>query len=296
MEGRGVRDALAQELIINNKNILALQPTFANGHVRLAPYYPGTQYYRWIENSILADDGISVVVASFPSIDGWIDGGEAGSSSPPEYTRDAFQQMTASVAQRMEAQGLHGFVFARQHWRQLFDVFPHPNAIILCLVDPFSSSRADIKERRVGGASPAVRLQGLQRLVDQLDVDDDWFHGFHRSFGDQAIRIVLDTFEEFFNSTDDEPILPDLHLPLWDAFKVQMLEAVTCHNMHIRTTGIVRFVVNEYLRGCYASGNDQIFFSDDLPKYQYCAQDHFLAIWTIVEALSRASPPDDGST
>src|SRR5690606_9540093 len=92
MEGRGVRDALAQELIINDKNVVALIPNIKGDDVSLTPYYPSDLYYHWIENSILADSSITVVTASFPLIEGWIDAGEEG-GSPPIYTQQAFKTM-----------------------------------------------------------------------------------------------------------------------------------------------------------------------------------------------------------
>ena len=78
MEGRGVRDAIGQELLTNGKNVLGLIPEIKGGTVTLKPYYPSEQYYRWIENSIVDDRAFTVVVATFPIIEGWIDAGEPG--------------------------------------------------------------------------------------------------------------------------------------------------------------------------------------------------------------------------
>ena len=37
---------------------------------------------------------------------------------------------------------------------------------------------------------------------------------------------------------------------------------------------------------CYRNGIDEIYFSDDLPKFGYIAHDHFLAAWEILSGLS----------
>jgi len=78
MTGRGVRDALAQELIINDKNVLAFIPKIDGTKIALEASYPSDLYYRWVENNVLDDSSMTVVTASFPLIDGWIDTGEPG--------------------------------------------------------------------------------------------------------------------------------------------------------------------------------------------------------------------------
>lgn len=87
MEGRGVRDALAQELIINDKNILAFIPKIDGEKITLEAYYPSDLYYRWVENNVLDDSSMTVVTASFPLIDGWIDAGERGGRAAALHAR-----------------------------------------------------------------------------------------------------------------------------------------------------------------------------------------------------------------
>jgi len=67
-----------------------------------------------------------------------------------------------------------------------------------------------------------------------------------------------------------------------------MIEAVFCHNMHIRLSGLLRTIFSEYMAHCYTTGTDEIYFSDDLPKYGYIAHDHFLAVWEILRGLAQA--------
>lgn len=292
MEGRGVRDALAQELIINDKNVVALIPNINGDAVTLEPYYPSGLYYRWIENSILDDSSITVVTASFPLIEGWIDAGEEG-GSPPVYTQRAFKTMTGLIAQKLEAQGLHGFVYARQYWSEVCPVFPNPNTIVLCIVNPFSPNRASVEDGIVFGASNDERLDAIQAIINQMEDSEFWMDGLHSAFMGQAIRIMQESFDEFFLTGNGVAVRPDISIPDWGAFKTSMIEAVFCHNMHIRLTGLLRTIFSEYMAHCYANGMDEIYFSDDLPMFGYIAHDHFLAVWEILRGLSQADEDEE---
>ena len=156
MEGRGVRDAFAQELIVNEKNILAFKPEIVGSSVSLVPHYPSDLYYQWIENHLLSDEGFTVITASFPLIEGWIDAGRSDATEPPQYSKDAFQIITRTLAQKAERMHLSGFVYARQRWREIGQLFPFPNTIVLCLYNPFSPIQADVCEGEVYGAGTGV--------------------------------------------------------------------------------------------------------------------------------------------
>jgi hypothetical protein len=285
MEGRGVRDALAQELIINKKNTLALIPRIDGEKIALEAYYPSELYYRWVENNVLDDSSMTVVTASFPLVDGWIDAGEPG-GMPPDYTQNAFKTMTGLVSQRLEEAGLHGFVYARQYWAETCPAFALPNSLVLCVVNPFSQLRTSSSEGAVFGDSDQLRLDAVQAIVDQVPDNEYWLESLHSAFMGQAIRIMQDSFEEFFISQDGLAVRPEISMPDWWSFKTNMIEAVICHNMHIRLTGILRTVFGDYIAHCYLNGIDEIYFSDDLPKFGYIAHDHFLAVWEILNGLS----------
>lgn len=285
MAGRGVRDAYAQELILNDKKIVALIPQIEGTKIKLKPYYPDSLYYRWIENSILSDSSMTVVTASFPLIEGWIDAGE---DEPPEYTQQAFKILSGIISQRLEAEGLHGFVYARQLWSELCSFFPNPNTIILCVVNPFDPIRTSCQNGEVFGNSNKERLVAVQAVVDQISENEFWLENLHSAFLGQIIRIMQESFDVFFASTDGVQLYPEISTPDWGCFKESLVEAATCHNMGIRLSGLLRTIYTEYLEHCYANKYDEIFFSDDLPKYGYIAYDHFLAVWEILKGLSEA--------
>ena len=173
MKGRGVRDAFAQELVVNDKNIVAFKPDIVGNVVSLTPHYPSDLYYRWIENHLLSDEGFTVITASFPLIEGWIDDGRADAKEPPQYSKDAFHIITRTLAQKAERLHLSGFVYARQRWREIGQTFPHPNTIVLCLFNPFSPIQADVHEGEVYGSAPESKFTDLQKLIDQFQDSDE---------------------------------------------------------------------------------------------------------------------------
>ena len=194
MEGSGVRDAFAQELIVNEKNIIALQPEITGDCVSLSPHYLSDLYYRWIENHLLSDEGFTVITASFSLMDGWIDVGPPDAKEPPQYSKDAFHTITRFVAQKAEKLRLSGFVYARQRWQEIGQLFPYPNTIVLCLFNPFSLVEADVHEGKVFGRAPEARTNDLQSLINQFEGVDGWFYGLSSSFQGQGIPVIQEVF------------------------------------------------------------------------------------------------------
>lgn len=288
MKGRGVRDAFAQELVVNDKNIVAFKPYIAGNVVSLTPHYPSELYYRWIENHLLSDEGFTVITASFPLIEGWIDAGRADAKEPPQYSKDAFYIITRTLAQKAERLHLSGFVYARQRWQEIGQMFPHPNTIVLCLFNPFSPIQADVHEGEVYGSAPESKINDLQKLIDQFQDSDEWLYGLYSSFQGQGIRIIQETFDELFGEFGHGGPRLEIELPNWKGFKESQIESVFCHNLAINTFGLVQIIMDEYVRRCYEVGWDELYFADDLPKFPYQIQDNFLAVWEVISSIAQA--------
>lgn len=286
MDGRTVRDAHFQQVALSQRRCLALVPKHDAAGFYLEVHYPDASYYRWFENKIIHDQSFSMVVATFPQIDGWIDCGAKG-ENPPQYSVEALNTISLVVARRLEAAGLHGLVYARQYWSELADVFPEPNAIVVSVLNPFSSFRNSIENGEVYGDTPEGRISEIQALLDQMEgVDDFWMHSLETDFSDKIIRLVRDCVELCLLGQQDRSVHPTISVPLWAAFKVQMLEAVTCHNLQLHTTGLLREIYEEYIRHIYKNGIDNIFYSDDLPYFAHSTMTNFLAVWEILSGLS----------
>ena len=169
----------------------------------------------------------------------------------------------------------------------------NPNAIVLCVVNPFNPRRASLENGAVFGVFNEARLSAIQEMIDQMEDGEFWLDGLHSAFMGQAIRIIQESFDEFFISRSGIAIRPEISLPDWEGFKTNMVESVICHNMHIRLSGLLRTIFSEYLAHCYANGMGDIYFSDDLPKFGYIAHDHFLAVWEILRGLSEANEEEE---
>lgn len=96
-----------------------------------------------------------------------------------------------------------------------------------------------------------------------------------------------------FQQNGHDPIRPEISLPDWGAFKLDMLEAVTCHNMDLFMTGLIMDVYHEYIKFVYVRGVDEIYYSDDVPRFSYDTLHKFLPIWEILKGLS-LSREDEG--
>jgi hypothetical protein len=291
MENRIVRDAYFQELVVNKKNVIALIPQMSDDDFWLEVYYPNEQYYKWIENKILDDRTFFAVVASFPEIEGWIDTDRKDKGWPPDHSVEALNTMALLIAQKLEASRLHGMVYARQYWSELVDIFPNPNSIIVSVLNPFSSFQ-DSWDGVVFNDIPEVRVSEIQAIVDQLVEDSEywpknlWIARMADCFGSNIIGMVQESFNISFREKLRPAIQPEISCPDWGAFKLNMVEAATCHNLDLFTTGLLREIYHEYIKFIYENGYDKIYYADDLPKFSYSTLNNFLAVWEILQGLS----------
>jgi len=288
MESRIVRDAYFQELVTNKKNVVALIPKIADDVFSLEVYYPDEQYYKWIENNVLDDQAFVAFVASFPEIQGWIDTDRKNVGSPPDHSVKALNTIALLIAQKLEASGLHGMVYARQHWSELADaLFSNPNSIVVSILNPFSSFRNDLRDGVVIGDTPQGRISEIQAIVGQLIDDNDlWLENMQACFDDRIISIIQESFDISLRQVQQESIQPEISCPDWAAFKNSMLEAATCYNLNLFTTGMIREIYHEYIKHIYKDGYDKIYYADDLPRFSYDTLHEFFAVWIILNGLS----------
>ncbi len=292
MEGRGVRDAYFQEVVISNKRQVALIPDFSAPELSLKVFYPGEDYYRWFENLLFDDDSFLTVVASFPVVDGWIDTDINSEGSPPNYTVHTLNSISQTIAQVLEQNGFHGMVYARQLWGEVASCFPNPNSFVVTVMNPFSPSRHYVHDGDVYGPGNPERFQDIQGILNQLRDSDDFISDLSNCVHGQIIKIVQDALGFAFMNNDNERVPIEISMPHWGTFKESMLEAVTCHNLQIFMTGMISQVYRDYISHIYPEGFDDIYYADDLPKFAYDTIDKFLPVWEIIRGLS-AGPDDE---
>lgn len=289
METRTTRDAYAQELVSNNKCILALIPKYENGKAELSVYYPDASYYKWFENNLLDDRSIITVALAFQEIKGWIDL-ESGQDGVPAHSVKALNTLTSSISNLLEANGYHSMCYSTQPWGEIASGlnFPFPNVIYVAAVNPFSSFRTAITEEGISGNSLAGRIAEVQAVHDQLSESERefWIETIEGNFHNRLIRLVRKEFEKLLKNKDNEKIRFEISLPDWYGLKTSFINSVTVNHGDIYLTGLLREIHSEYMEYVYKPEVDYaIYYSDDIPKYFYKSLRAFLPIWEILRGL-----------
>ncbi|WP_455827834.1 hypothetical protein [Pseudomonas kilonensis] len=289
METRTTRDAYTQELVSNNKCILALIPKYENGKAELTVYYPDAAYYKWFENNLLDDRSIITVALAFQAIKGWIDL-ETGQQGMPGHTAKALNTLTSSISNMLEANGYHSMCYSTQPWGEIASglQLPFPNVIYVAAVNPFSSFRTAIGEEGVSGSSQAGRIAEVQAVHDQLSESERefWLETIEGNFHNRLIRLVRKEFIKLLKNKDNERIRFEISLPDWYGLKTSVIDSVTVNHGDIYLTGLLREIHSEYMEHIYKPEVDYaLYYSDDIPKYFYRSLRSFLPIWEILSGL-----------
>lgn len=297
MAGRTVRDAYAQELITNNKNMLALVPALDGQRLCLHVYYPDDAYYSWYEDSLLHDRSMCVISISFPLLSGWIDSDlNAEDEKVPDYTVSALNTISSSIAHKLEERGYHGLVYASQKWGQIASLLPYPNTIYVVAQNPFSNYRTSVHEGIVYGDGNESRLQDLQAIHDQFDDKgrEDWLDSIRSCFQGEIIRLAREEFFACFRNKAQSLIDTEIGVPDWEGLKCSVIDAVTTHNLNIYPTGLLRRVYASYVEYMYRPEVEYaIYYSDDFPKWSYKSLREFLPVWEILRTLGLGRSDED---
>lgn len=291
MEGRAVRDAFVQELFSKNKSSIALIPKQDDGKITLSVYYPDTSYYQWFENNLLDDRSMRVVAIAFPIINEWIDDNEKTED------KDILNTISSTISHKLEVNDIHALVYASQRWKNIGQMFPYPNIIYVAYINPFTSFRTDISEEKILGESQQGRLAEIQKLYEQLDDDtkDYWINSLEYSFENFICNTIVNEFEGCFKTTSkNERIEYEISTPSWYGIKRTPLESVYTHNLDIYLSGLLNEVYTQYIQYVYEKGDDNFYYSDDLPLHSYSTSRNFLAVWEILSGLG-FMPQDNDS-
>lgn len=276
MSGRTVNDAYVQELLLNKKNILALVPFEDGGKYYLRVLYPDKSYYQWYENNIFNDHSMMCVTVSFPLLPGWIDSDVESGGSLPQYSVNALNQISNSVAHKLESQGVHSIVYATQKWGELAGILPYPNTIVVAAMNPFSAVRTSTDDGRIIGRSASGRLDQIQSIYDQLTDDAKnyyWLEAMESDFLGRVIRTVRDQLKLCLLN-DEREVPTEIGVPDWYGLKTSMVDAAFTHNLDAYTTGLVREVYLEYVTYAFAGGEEDV-------KFGYDMLTPFLTVWEI---------------
>ncbi|MBD2296702.1 hypothetical protein H6G06_25265 [Anabaena sphaerica FACHB-251] len=288
METRTVRDAFVQELVANNKSLVALIPKDDNGKITLSVYYPDESYYQWFENNLLDDRSMLTVVIAFPIIEGWIDNDtQSENKTIPDYSKAALNTISNAISHRLESEGFHALVYASQKWGEIGQLFPYPNTICVAAINPFSSFRTATYEDTVYGESAQGRLSEIQSIYNQISDDERkfWFESMELSFHNRLTISVKEEFQLCFKNKNGSSLHSEISRPDWYEFKTNIIDSVCTHKLDIYLTGLLRLIYVTYISHIYDSKENCIFYHDDLPKYSYDTLRKFLPVWEILRVL-----------
>lgn len=295
MQARTVKDAYVQELVVNNKNVIALVPTFENSIITLTVFYPDKSYYHWYENNLFDDRSMSTVAISFQILDGWIDTDiKDRDSGIPEYSRSALNTLSNSISHKLDSLGIHALVYASQKWGEIAETLPFPNTIFVVATNPFSSFRSAIDEGAVYGDTDPGRIEEIQSIYDNLHENDKefWLERMESDFHGSLIRTVKEEFDLCFLNDEGKKIQNEISLPDWYGIKTSMIDSVFTHNLDVYLTGLFRSIYMSYVTYIYRAGEDPIYYGDDLPKYSYQMLREFLPVWEIIKGIGFSDEND----
>lgn len=285
MESRITQDAFLQEILINNKPILALKPIHNKAdQIELQVYYPDATIYKHFENNIVNDQSMITVVLTFNEIKGWIDTDINNAGTIPKYSKDALNTISTMISQKLEAEGLHSIVYASQQWGEVSKIFPLPNKITVVAINPFSSLRTSTHEGVIYGASNDDRVSAIQSIYNQLTEEgkEDWLSYMENGFHDRLIRIVKDVFEESIGYNQNNlktEVRYEISIPDWYGLKINMIESVFVHNLNVFCTGLLREIISEYIKLMYLDD------SEEMEKFPYKSINNWFLVWTILERI-----------
>lgn len=295
METRIVQDAYFQELMLNNKNIIALIPEANEDETtfKFKVYYPPDNCYITFSNSMFHDDSIRVATLAFELVDGWIDAYE-GEDGDNLYVKDAFDAISSNIALELESHGYHAFVYGSQRWKEHHPIFQLPNVIYVVALNPFAN---DIHGQYLWSEEREERLSSFIKqldykpdsLFDDIEVaNTEFFEKSDSGFDTRLWAIISNAFENSFLSKHKRVSKEYASLP-WSSYKHTMLESVPFNHFDIYQTGIFRKTILEYVQQMYKLGEDSELYSDDLPMFAYDSYRKFLFNWLLIEGFGHKS-------
>ncbi|MBU3096289.1 hypothetical protein KPE82_11815 [Acinetobacter baumannii] len=286
METRIVQDAFFQELILNNKNIIALIPEGNEDEkdFKFKIYYPNDNFYVTFSNSMFHDDSIRVAALEFELVDGWI--GPYEGEDKAYYVKEAFDAISSNIALELESHGYHAFVYGSQRWKEHHQIFPFPNSIYVVAVNPFANDTYGSHRWS------EEREERLNSFIKQLSISNTMRRGFIENsdigFDKRLQELISNTFEKSFLSRH-KTLNKKYRKLLWSDYKHNMVESVFFHHFDIYPTGVFRKAILEYIQQMYKQGEDSEYYSDDLPMFAYDAYRKFLFNWLVIEGLGYIS-------
>lgn len=252
MQTRIVQDAFFQELMLNNKNIIALipRPNSTETDFQFDIYYPSDNFYTTFTNSIFNDASRHVSALSFELVDGWIDSWENNNNTNNDYVKDAFNTISSNIAFELEARGYHSIVYGSQRWKEHHELFPYPNIIYVVTLNPFAY---DICGKHIWSHERESRLNSFVQQLNYSNIDflgssrTQFIESCNSGFENTLWGVIAQSFRSSFLSSK-KSVDHEFSSIGWSYYKNSMIESVFFHHFDIFQTGIFRKIILEYIQ------------------------------------------------
>lgn len=249
METRITREAFVQSLTLDHRNVIALIPKLGDPNdlksLKLVPWAPARNDVSLLTSSAFRKSNLSVCKVVWKYC--------AKSWNPDLQKQPSTDQIkrlntvSALAAQRMEAAGIHGFVYSSQAWPELREPLPYSNSLVMIGVNPFSVGSSIYAATQTEGKSHSPEGVGLPYIIPGLEKSDDgqfdamdYLYDLRSVWDSQLFQIGKSVVDTATLSTESGPLDTDSGFMNWDEYQSQMIEDVFCHNFDVRPTGFVR--------------------------------------------------------
>jgi hypothetical protein len=266
LDAKITRQAFLYDLLITDRDIVVYRPEFSGEELntlQLRLHLPSDEDFKAFTNNLLAHENMSCVVASFDDLEGWFDSDE-NNGSLNDWTKKHLGMLSNYTAQRMEAEGLHGFCFVRKPWKEIS--LYYRNSLIICAVNPFRLS------------SPVHATA----ITEQLSEDDKstFFEFPMLGFEGRLIRIARRAVRECFKHNHS----CEVELPLWEELINSPQETVFTHNFAFRPTGMLREAYVSHLDGIYARNEADIEYQEDVSMLKINEINNWFRAWEFMRS------------
>ncbi|GAB0523027.1 hypothetical protein BT08F39_44050 [Escherichia coli] len=260
METRIARDAVIQSLIFDNRDIIALIPTFSDPlditSLKLELWIPDQTELATFSNIAFREDNFSVCKLS------WEYDAERWDAARGEELLHSFvsqfDNISCLAAQYMEESGVHGFTYCSQLWPELSQALPFTNSLVLVGMNPYAVGSVQHLSTEDDNyddiPDPNSYTPHISELIGKLgegelyEANIDVLSGLHCTWISQLYRIGKQVIELTTRNTDGKYVHVEYGFMNWEIYQRSLLEDVFCNNFAIRSTGLIRHLYTDILK------------------------------------------------
>lgn len=283
MKERIIREAFLLNLIIEEKPVFALIPTYQNDDIttlRLVPWVPDISDLTPMISAAFSDKNIDIIKVYWDEIEDWnLEKGESPSG-------DLIMQMnliSSYAAQLMESRQIHGFVYTAQ---------AHPerpeskkNVIVVAGINPYRVSKYNyliskhkklpfevdtIKEEKIGLLEIIPELAAKAKDINH---ENDYLEALQLKWGKTLLKVAKETIKTMTANSKEATIDTSSYQLTWEGLKNYPSWDGYGFQYTIYPTGLLRKLFSKYSVEDYhyvskfGSDDHPYLNHGDIPKY-----------------------------